>query len=239
MLNIISTTNPELEIAKETASVINAQLAENKKVLWLLAGGSAVNYYKLMGELFTESLDFANLTIALGDERYDKNPNHDTATWPVLKELEVFQNLERSGAKVYHILTGDTLKADVERFNQFLGQDFDFVVCSLGIGSDGHTAGIIPITSRELFEEVYTNNDALAVGHEHGGKHPKRITITPKMITQVDRILAYAVGEDKKSTLQTLAKFDKSYPGAEWESQLHNYPALYITVKDGEIYTGN
>ncbi len=236
MLKIISSKNPEIAIAKETAAVLNSNLSKNKKVLWLLAGGSAVKYYALMSEYVEKDLDLSNLTISLGDERYDENPIHDTATWPVLRELELFQNFEKNGANIFHILTGSSLESDANGFDQFLKQEFDYILCSLGIGSDGHTAGIIPLSSEELFHQIYSN-DKLAVGHVQGGKHPKRITITPKMITKSDKVLAYAVGEDKKPTLNTLQELDLSYPGENWKSNLHNYPALYITERNGEIFT--
>lgn len=239
MLKIIPSKNPALVIASETAKVINEKLSKKQKVLWLLAGGSAQAYYQLMSEILDFSLDFGGLTIALGDERYDRNPNHQTATWPVFEKLELFINLQQKGAKFFNILSGASLEEETKRFVSFLERaiaDKNFLLVSLGIGADGHTAGIIPLDDQQLFESIYLNK-GLAVGHTHGGAHPNRVTISPELIMQADRVLAYAVGKDKKPALETLKNLDQFFPETEWSSQLHNYPALYLTVKNAEIFT--
>lgn len=239
MLKIILSKNPALAIANETAKVINDKLSKKQKVLWLLAGGSAQDYYQLMSDILDLRLDFSGLTIVLGDERYDQNPNHQTATWPVFEKLELFVILQKKGAKFFDILSGASLEEETARFSSFLEKavaDENFLLVSLGIGADGHTAGIIPLDDPQLFKSVYLNK-GLAVGHAHGGAHPNRVTISPELIMKAGRVLAYAVGKDKKPALETLKNLDQFFPETEWSSQLHNYPALYLTVKNAEIFT--
>ncbi len=238
MFNFTLSKNPALDIATKTAEILNAKLKDGN-VLWLLAGGSAVDYYKLMTNLLDDGLDFSKLTISLGDERYDQNPNHNTATWPILEKTELFKLLTQRGAKVFNILGGKSIDFEAEQFKLFLEESINrhsFVLSSLGVGADGHTAGIIPLDSEKLFKNTYLNQ-GFAVGHSRGGQHPNRITISPEMIMRSDRVLVYAVGEDKKPVLDILKREDKFFPEVSWSSQLHKYPSMYLTVRNAEIFT--
>lgn len=238
MLSLFSVKNPEIAIAQRTAEILNSQL-QARNVLWLLAGGSAKNYYEHVGKLLDGELDFTKLTISLGDERYDINPNHNTATWPELEKLDVFKMLQDKGAKVFQILSGGTIEVETERFHSLLEKELQqesYVLANQGIGADGHTAGIIPIEDKESFKETYLNK-GYVVGHAKGGEHPNRVTISPSMLLRADGILAYAVGDDKKPALKMIFDTDKHFPETEWSENLHLAPALYMTVKNAEIYT--
>lgn len=239
MLKIISSKNPSDEIAKATASIINQNLKENINTLWLLAGGSAIDFYRIIPKYLDWKLDFSNLKVSLGDERYDKNPLHETATWPIFRELELFKRLEKRGTTIHNVLEGNAIDIEAGRMNAFVQKSLDnkdFLLLNLGIGADGHTAGIIPLKSDTLFSKIYLEGNYV-VSHNKGGQHPNRITISPKLITSANEILSYAVGEEKKKTLEKLIRLDKFYPDRKWSNELHNYPALYLTVKNARIFT--
>ena len=68
------------------------------------------------------------------------------------------------------------------------------IVGLLGIGADGHTAGILP-GSPACAEDAPGTAAHLAMGYK-SGIHA-RITITPAFFQYFDRAIAYAAGEEK------------------------------------------
>lgn len=236
MLTIFQSKNPAQEIAKNTAKVIKQCLLNGERVLWLLAGGSAIDYYRLMKDMFEYKADFSLLSMALGDERYSKDPHHEGATWPLYAELEVFKNLVSKGSFVYEMLTGGNLQSEADRFDSFLKQTIftgSYILSNQGIGIDGHTAGIIPIEDLNVFAEIYRGN-LEAVGHTHGGEHPERITITPNLIDKVDSLQVYAIGEGKKAVLKKLYAIQK---GEIPTPDINNCPSVLLVNNSAQIYT--
>lgn len=236
MLKIIKSKNPALEIAKITAKNLKEHLSKGEKVLWLLAGGSAINYYHLMKDMFDYKADFSLLSIALGDERYSKDPQHAGATWPLYNELGVFKQLISKGATVYDMLLGGTLQSEAERFDAFLKQSIfmgSYILSNQGIGVDGHTAGIIPIEDIKVFTGIYQGN-LEAVGHIYGGDHPKRITITPNLIDKVDSLMVYAVGEGKKDILKKLFNIQN---GKIPTPDINTCPSILLVNNSAQIFT--
>lgn len=236
MLQIKTSSNPAIDSAKRNIDIISKQLFRNVKVTWLLAGGSAIKVYKEMDELLNLDLDFSNLSISLGDERYSKDKKHKDATWPIFKELTLFKGLHKQGAKIFEILSGSTLDNDAMRFENFLRdrlRESNFILSNQGIGTDCHTAGIIPTNNKNLFVEVYPDN-RLAVGHKHGGQHPERITITPGLIKKANKITVFMVGEDKKAVLQKLSRYKEL---ETMQGLTYKYPALLTSLMSAEVFT--
>jgi 6-phosphogluconolactonase/glucosamine-6-phosphate isomerase/deaminase len=64
-----------------------------------------------------------------------------------------------------------------------------------GIGSDGHTAGILPRSSAV---------DEMRLAHGYDGGTFKRITMTRPAITQLDEAVIYTMGKDKWPVLDQL-----------------------------------
>lgn len=81
----------------------------------------------------------------------------------------------------------------------------DVVVTLLGIGPDGHTAGIMPFPeSQEYFEETFYDENRSAVGYDAGDKNqfPLRVTASSTFLQEAtDHTVVYVVGQEKKSVL--------------------------------------
>jgi 6-phosphogluconolactonase/glucosamine-6-phosphate isomerase/deaminase len=139
-----------------------------------------------------------NLAITLTDERYGK-VGHMDSNWQQLLE-NGFGLLD---AKIIPVLTGDDFEETTQKFNMVLAQalkNADYKIGLFGIGSDGHTAGILPESKAVNFEEF-------VVGYEA----PKfsRITITPKTIEELDEAVVWVQGEEKWNTIKN---FIDTYP---------------------------
>ncbi|MCA9380350.1 6-phosphogluconolactonase [Candidatus Dojkabacteria bacterium] len=236
MFQIKTSNNPAVKAAIRNIEIIESQLSQNYNLTWLLAGGSASKVYEEMNDLLELDVDFTKLNISLGDERYSEDPNHKGATWPLYEDIRLFKELKKRGANMFGILSGKSLEKDADRFNNFLRErlkNSDYIFCNLGIGIDSHTAGIIPMGERDLFEEVYPAN-RLAVGHIHGGVHPKRITVTPGLLQKSNKITVYFTGVDKKPVLEKLNTFKEL---EKMQNAIFKHPALITSLMSAEVFT--
>lgn len=235
ILNVFD--NPELELAETLAQHITEYLSSNEEMLFLLAGGSAEKVYREMDK-FLDGHELTGLTVAMGDERWHKDPENENVNWASLRDLPVFKMIEEQGGKIFQYIDGSDFADSAAKFNEFL-QDFVergvYILSYQGIGADGHTAGILPADAATFADNFDTHD--LAVAHELGGDHPKRVTITPELIEKADGLYVYMSGNGKREILQTLVQLDAKYPGEEWKDSLHKYPALHLSGKNARIFT--
>jgi 6-phosphogluconolactonase/glucosamine-6-phosphate isomerase/deaminase len=107
--------------------------------------------------------------------------------------------------------------------------DNPLIIALLGIGTDGHTAGIFPLPE-ESFGDIYKDDSVYVPVHIKGLKIDSRASCTPSWIlTQVDHVVGYIVGDTKTAVLQSL--INESKP-------IHERPAELIKRhQDAVIYT--
>jgi len=83
------------------------------------------------------------------------------------------------------------------------------IVYVVGIGADGHTAGIFP-GEIEWFRKTYQGDLSYVPVPAQGLRSDSRASFTPTWILEnVDELIGYAVGPDKQEILQKLNTEDK------------------------------
>jgi 6-phosphogluconolactonase/glucosamine-6-phosphate isomerase/deaminase len=84
------------------------------------------------------------------------------------------------------------------------------IIALLGMGSDGHTAGIFPLPE-DTFTSVYQKDDTTYVPvHVEGLTIDSRTSFTPTWILdKVDHVIGYVVGDSKSAILESLIKETK------------------------------
>ena len=93
----------------------------------------------------------------------------------------------------------------------------------MGIGEDGHTAGLLPGYQTEW------DIDSLVSGYENESNLPHRITITPKAIRELDQAIVVAKGANKKEIINRL--FRENCP-------IDEFPAMIIkSIPKVDIFT--
>ena len=102
----------------------------------------------------------------------------------------------------YLVSQKGTLKSSTEEYNKTVSKLFpryDFRMAILGMGKDGHTAGLM-----SGHEKIWNINDYV-IGYKLDQKQmfKQRITITPFMLSKLDYALAGMVGEEKKQALES------------------------------------
>lgn len=192
-------------VAVYISRALTSQLHNGKSVSWFLSGGSAIQLaVKVAGML--QSTDTSKLSITLIDERYGP-VGHADSNWKQLEDA----NFSVANARLIPVLNGSDLQATAAHFAEIvrdlLTADFRFAI--LGIGPDGHTAGILPAT-----EAV----DATGLTVGYNTDQYDRVTMTVEALERLDEAVVYAMGEAKKPTLEQLR--DQDLPLAEQPAQV-------------------
>lgn len=201
------------------AKRLNNELLAGRQVLWLVSGGSQVPYnVKIMGHIPDELSQ--NLTVMPADERYGE-PGHKDSNWGKLMAAG-FPTRE---AQLIPVLKeGLNFLDNTEHYNQLAKQAFeeaDAIIGQLGLGEDGHTAGILPNSP------ATKETEALVTGYE--APPLQRMTLTFTALGQLKAAYVLAFGEAKRQALLKL----KSGNGS-----LKEQPAQILTGLD-EAYIYN
>lgn len=195
------------------------ELTADKKVLWLVSGGSNIPASIDIMKSIPSDLSH-NLNIMLNDERYGP-VGHPASNWNQLFEA----GFDPKQAHMLPVLQPDagfdeSLSHYAAITEQALAEN-TIVISQIGMGADAHVAGILP-GSPAAEEET-----ALVSGYE---SHPfTRLTLTFPALRQIDVAYVFAYGDAKKPALEKLKTSDQP---------LSEVPAL-ILKEIPEVYIYN
>lgn len=192
MAIVFKNTTKVDEVAEFVFNSLKKQLAQGKKVLLFLAGGSAIPVAVQISKLLEKS-EHKNLIITLTDERYVPVGHFNSNYFQLIEKGFKVKEL-----KFIPVLTGDDLTTTTKKFSQFLEEEFlkaDYKISLFGIGTDGHTAGIMPESSAVTSLDLVASFDTPVFS---------RITLTPRAIEELDEAVVWAQGKDKWEVLKEL-----------------------------------
>lgn len=172
------------------------ELAGGRRVLWLVSGGSNIPVsVQIMDNITRQSQ--ARLSVMLADERYGE-VGHDQSNWTQL----IRAGFQGGDAKLIPVLeAGLDFQQTIARYNQLVGQAFeehDLIIAQLGIGADGHIAGILPGSP------AAAETKALVAGYRSAPF--LRITLTFPALRKITAAYAFAFGNTKRQALSDLRK---------------------------------
>jgi 6-phosphogluconolactonase len=179
--------------AKIIYSAINITCLEKGFCKILLTGGQSAEYvYNFLSELLTSDL---NLYFYFGDERCVSPEDPESNFGLVMRSL--FKNNLPKNFKIFRIY-GEALdlEMEVKRYETVLPNEIDILL--LSIGEDAHIASLFPgdISIHECDKRLAIVN---------GPKPPNpRITITPKIISSVNKVYCFASGNAKSKALSNV-----------------------------------
>ena len=183
---------PQSEVAGLVASHILARLEQGQRVLWLLSGGSGGKVCLEASQMLVGH-DLSCLYVTMSDERYGPL-GHPDENFAQLTE----SGLSLPGATLYRPLDGSSREQATERFAEWLATtsaNVDHRFAVLGIGEDGHAAGIKPSSPA-------VTSTALAASFD--GEDFQRITVTPKFMRTLDAAIVQAYGAPKHAVIEQL-----------------------------------
>lgn len=193
----------------------------DKETILFLSGGSTPK------PLYQQIAKEGRLTpgaVALVDERYGEKM-HDNSNEKMIEETKLFNLMKDKKTRVYKILeerSQEEASQDYDETLRYLLMHFKKSGAVLGIGKDGHTAGIAP--DRVDFENPIFEESSLFVNYfnDEKGSFGQRITMTFPALTMLDFMIVLAFGEEKKKALSKMFE----------EGSVREIPARFYLRKD-------
>lgn len=168
----------------------------DQTTLLLLSGGTSPD---LLYQMIAKDKRLKPGAVAMIDERYGL-PMHDNSNEKMITNTGLLDYFESEKVPVYRILKEGDMAGMAEQYEERIKElfaKFSKKVAVMGIGADGHTAGIKPNLNYDHTRLVVSYDDK-------EGLFGKRITLTFEALEQVDEFIVLAFGENKKLALQQM-----------------------------------
>jgi 6-phosphogluconolactonase len=196
------------ESADRFAKLAQAAIATQGRFTVALSGGSTPRalYERLARPPLRETIDWANIHIFWGDERFV--PPDDAESCYRMARETLLAHVPIPAANIYPVPTvGGTAEAAAEAYAEtisaFFGTEapcFDLVL--LGMGPDGHTASLFPSHA----EVINPSGKLVLAVHDAPKPPPTRITCTYELINAAANIIFLVAGADKATTLREVLR---------------------------------
>lgn len=198
--NVAGTTEG-FTLAKE----ILIEISNNKTSLFLSGGRTPKDFYHILS---TEK-DLEVGTVGLVDERFG-NRFHENSNEKMLMDSGLLQSLDKKGVKFNPTLTGSQdIKTTADEYDQTLRSihaTYQQSIGILGIGTDGHTAGVP--ADPEVWTEyglVEKNKSEMATFFDdHGKFYGPRITTTFLGLSMLDLLIVMVFGSAKQNAIEKM-----------------------------------
>jgi 6-phosphogluconolactonase/glucosamine-6-phosphate isomerase/deaminase len=211
--------NIVIELAKKSLETAIQNVAQNP-ILILVSGGSALT---LLHNFSPQTIG-EQTTISVLDERYTSEKN--ARNFSQLEKTNFFAFAKERKCSFFNPYSHNDVKNSGAQFHSFL-KDWKeryvtgHIIITQGIGTDGHTAGILPYPENQEFFHLRFDTEALAIGYDTKEKteYSQRITVTLPFLRSVDHAIIYLIGNEKQAILERVL-----YPTED----LHQLPARII-----------
>ncbi|MBI5530212.1 MAG: 6-phosphogluconolactonase [Candidatus Doudnabacteria bacterium] len=212
--------------AAEAGEYLNNYLAENKKtpILLLLSGGSALSVLDYIGQTSLGE----NLTVSVLDERFSEDPSinnfsqlqkHDFYQLALNVDVSFFGTLPRPAETIDQLAL--RWEANLKKWKE--ENPNGLIMATLGMGADGHTAGIFPFPEDAgKFHKLFENDNWVAAYSAAGkNKFPERLTTTATFFKLIDFGFVYACGKEKSAMLKQALAGKNEFsvlPACAWQN---------------------
>lgn len=183
------------EASKKALEILLKDVDQN--TLLLLSGGTSPD---LLYRLIAQDKSLNPGAVALVDERFG-SPMHETSNEKMIFDTGLVEYLKKEGISFYGILKKNNMENIAEQYEQTirnLFKKFSKKIAIMGIGKDGHTAGIKPGLDYDHTRLVAAYNDA--------GTFGKRITLTFEALAQIDEFIILVFGDNEQGKKEVLRK---------------------------------
>lgn len=199
-LQIIQVKDAEEGI--EVAQAVLEKILDRKTILFLSGG-------KTPKELFEQVAQGQQLqvgAVALVDERYGEK-FHANSNEKMVQDTGLYRFLELQNIPFYPILQNEkSREVSAEEYDQILRHifaTFPKSVGILGIGLDGHTAGLPAQSSKFKVQNSKLDDYHLVTDFDNfPGDFKERISMTFLGLSMLDILLVLVFGEEKKEALE-------------------------------------
>lgn len=196
--------------AKQAADSIANYLKNQDDVLFLVAGGSSLSVLDYTDTDITTS---TNLTVGVLDERFSSEDKYNNYSQLIATDWgQSIQDLESVELINTSVTNTDSLSGVTERFRGKLmqwknGHPEGAIIALVGVGEDGHIAGMIPTADPDQFQKRFCGQE-FVVGYDDpsiDNQFTRRITVTMRFFRNwLDKAFVFAAGKRKCSVLGQL-----------------------------------
>ena len=192
--------------ARFIASLAREAIKSRGSFTLAVSGGSTP--WGMLNSLAQESLPWQNVHIFQVDERVA--PDADAARNLVQLQSQLINRIDIPKANVHampvtHKDLQTAVRDYVDELNQYAGTPPVLDLVHLGLGSDGHTASLVPGDGLLTCEDRDVAVSGMYQGH-------LRMTLTYPVINRARNILWLVMGADKKDMLAKLIQADPAIP---------------------------
>ena len=202
IIRCVSADEAKKKLAERISSELVACQEDSVPALLLFSGGSALGILDLLDAKCAGSF----LTIAPVDERCD--PSGHDSNFGALVESDFFRRAVSTGVGLIdtRVKSGQGRDALADAFGQELARwrkrhPKGRVIAILGMGPDGHTAGIFPMDDGREFSRLF-EGERMVVGYRapEYATCPDRVTVTLSFLCrEVESICVFFSGEEKRA----------------------------------------
>lgn len=179
------------EASKKALEILLKDVDQN--TLLLLSGGTSPD---LLYRLIAQDKSLNPGAVALVDERFG-SPMHGDSNEKMISDTGLVEYLSSKGIPFYRILKKNNMVSIAEQYERIIRdllRKFSKKVAVMGIGVDGHTAGIKPRLS--------CNHSRWVIAYDDKNKpFGKRITLTFEALNKINEFIILIFGENKKEAL--------------------------------------
>lgn len=210
------------------------QQHSQEKVLLMLSGGSSVRLYSSI-KYQVSGIRYNNLVLGQIDERFQPGKTFSIQHLTYNKKQTNSYQIDKTGLWEWckekgipcHLISQEgTLDSSADEYNRTMEKLFNectYKIAVLGIGEDGHTAGLLP-----HYRSLWDIKKYVA-GYENVGKFPKRISITPYGLKQLDQAVVVASGEKKLSVINQITNYESRITNqVNQKNALDDFPAKIL-----------
>jgi 6-phosphogluconolactonase/glucosamine-6-phosphate isomerase/deaminase len=168
----------------------------------------------------------ANLSITVLDERFSQDP--EINNFLQLQKTDFYKDAFEAEASFFGTVprNGEGMEDLCQRWKKNLKtwrkeNPNGLIAATLGMGQDGHTAGIFPFPEDPMKFDRLFNNQEWTVAYNATGKnpHPQRVTTTLTFLKTIDFGFAFVAGAEKQKVFDQLTSADvktTELPAAVW-----------------------
>jgi len=185
-----------------------------------LSGGSTP---KILYEVLAQEKKLSTGAVAMVDDRFGKKM-HQESNELMIKNTQLLSFLQKTNTKFYPILENKNIKdttTDYDETVRYLFNYFQKSVGLLGIGKDGHIAGL-PIGMTNDQYQMSNKTSLVMSFNNFPGDFKERITLTFLGLSKLDLIIVLVFGKDKKKALRLMFK----------QGSVSEVPARFLTQKE-------
>jgi len=201
-MEIIYSEQPDLDASNGLCALLREHMST--PTLLMVSGGSA----RSLLDLTPSDALGSHITLCVLDERYSTDETINN--YAQLQQTQFFKRCVERGVHTIstRVLPADSLEAVAARMNFQLREwkmqnPAGVVVATMGIGPDGHTAGIFPGSHGVDFAD-----EEWVIGYrvsKEVNPYTERITVTHTFLRDVvDAAIVYAVGPEKREYISSI-----------------------------------